>query len=361
MKRSNRSATQKDIAKIVGVSVQTVSRAINKTGYVEAKLLERIERVAKAINYTPNQLARALVKGYSKSIGVFVDGSAGYGPSAIVGSIESLARKHNFTVTVSVLGVNYETNRDKDETANNVKAIFENFSRIGVEAIICVQNNDDTNKVIDGLRMSVPVIFAIDNDIDGNAKLSMTRSSWYCIRINQQEGVEQIFDYLNECGHKNVLHIAGPLWSFDAQSRHNHAIKYAQKCGIKLEVILSDSWSAKDGYQICYKYFKELLDKHDDCQLPTAIFAANDLIALGAQKALTNLNIKIPDEVSIIGFDDFPGVDYAISSLTTIKQPFEELGQVIMQDLYDYFTDNKELDNKTISPQIVIRESVKRM
>jgi DNA-binding LacI/PurR family transcriptional regulator len=159
--------------------------------------------------------------------------------------------------------------------------------------------------------------------------------------------------HLIELGHRRILHIAGPATSSEANSRLRGYQRAMAEAGLEEQIIQGD-WTSETGYRLG-------VELNFDQKAPTAIFTANDHLALGLIKALSGRAISVPEDVSLVGFDDLPEAPYFFPALTTVRQDFTQLGELAMQMLLSDLAGNRRAKMATIKPQLVLRDSAARV
>lgn len=353
---TKKTVTINDVAQAAGVSVATVSRVVNNDEKVKPSTKRVVDDVIKQLGYRPNSTARSLATGKTNTIGVFVIGSSLSGPAAILSAVESRARELGFRILVNV----YDKNIEADELhKNEVKYILNDFLEANVDAIICVQSYRESAQMLYDFKTSVPMFFAV---YDSQFNFEDTNhDNKFFITINQKQGVKLAVEYVKELGHTNLLYIAGPKGSLDGGTRLDEMIRLSKEFALNLNVIDDMDWSPKGAYMAIQKLFGNSKNQSDEFKnsRPTAILTANDLQAFGVQKALYDLNIKVPNKISVIGFDDFFVSDFLIPSLTTVRQPYSSLGSEIMKTAHKVLKKEKIAKLSFIDTKLIIRDSVK--
>ena len=327
-----------DVARAAGVSHQTVSRVINDDPHVRPDTRRRVLEAIASLGYRPNNAARALVTHQSRTIGLIASGSTLNGPTQTMAAIESGARTAGMFLTVAMF-------RDQEYTRELLDETVDQFLRQGVDALVVIAPQAEMAQAARALRSPVPVILVTSLDTDsGAAGPARSRASSAApeatveagsagaglgrlatIWIDQADGVRQVTEHLAGLGHRRVAHISGPGSWTDARVRCAAWEREASRRGWGSLTVPSPDWSAASGYRIGTALLSSTPDER-----PTAVFAGNDLIALGVLRAGWDLGMRIPGDISVVGFDDFPGTDSAVPPLTTVAQPFEELGRLCM-------------------------------
>ncbi|HCQ89366.1 MAG TPA: LacI family transcriptional regulator [Clostridium sp.] len=328
--------TIKDVAKKANVSITTVSRVINKIeGYTNEETKKRILKVIEELDYKPNALARSLVTKRTKTIGLILpDISNPFFPS-IAKSVEDLVNELGYNL---ILCNSYD---DTEKEANYINVLKENC----VDGILL--NSKQTKDKYDIYKDDVPMVF-----IDRKPEVEIK----YGVFVDNYKGAYNATKHLIDLGHRSIACITGPkninttierLRGYKDALIDNHI-----ECDET--IIKSNDYAIEGGYEAA----KDLIKNHNI----TAIFTHDDLMACGVYKAAKELSYKIPDDISVVGFDDITLVEFLDPPLTTIKQPTEDIGKVSVEILMDLIENNK-IQGKIISldTELIIRESTKNI
>ena len=311
-----------EVAKAAGVSHQTVSRVINHSPNVSPATRAKVQAAIDRMGYRPSSAARALATQRTRTIALIAGGVSYFGPLSTIASIEGMARKHDLYVSISILN-DHEYTQDAFEQVAN--ACLEQ----GVEAFVFVAPTEPMVQAALGARIKVPRVLLTSSHGDADIDAAIAKShNIACLGIDQWGAMRTIAKHLSALGHTRALYLAGPFDWRDATTRRDAWAQESKAAGIDSTVINVDSWSGEDAYQRMGAYLNALADPKAD--LPTAIVAANDMQALGARRALYDHGFSVPHDVSLVGFDDMPGVDNALPPLTTISPDFPNLGVVAM-------------------------------
>lgn len=298
-----RAANIFDVARLAGVSHQTVSRVINDLPNVRAATRERVQQAIAQLNYSPSPAARALVTRRTRTIGLIVPGNADYGPASIMMHFNLAARAARYSVeTVALL----------DPDPPGVRSVVEALLRQRVDVIVLIVDDVAVLEVVRGLELGIPFV----------AVAASARRSPAIVSIDQYRGARSAVRHLAELGHRRILHVAGPPSATDAIERVRG---WRDELGARrLEIVepVHGDWTAQSGYDIGRSL---ALDG------ATAIFVANDHMAIGVLSALRERGLEIPTDVSVVGFDDLPESTYLYPPLTTVRQDFAALGGLMMQ------------------------------
>ncbi|WP_404434563.1 LacI family DNA-binding transcriptional regulator [Microbacterium lacus] len=327
---STRTANIFDVARLAGVSHQTVSRVINDLPNVRPATRARVEQAIAQLRYSPSPAARALVTRRTRTIGLVTPGVSDYGPTSIAMHFNFAAHAGRYNVeTVSAL--------EGDQAG--VRAVIEGLLRQRVDAIVLVVVDEDVLEVVRGLDLSVPVV----------ASASSARRSPLIVSIDQYRGARSAVRHLAELGHTRILHVAGPLRASDALERVRGWRDELAAHQLEVTDPRVGDWSAASGYEI---------GKTLDIEPGSAIFAANDHMAIGLLSALRERGLSIPADVSVVGFDDVPEAGYLYPPLTTVRQDFASLGVLMMQKVLIAVEEpDVKTEDTPIPTHLVVRQS----
>jgi len=327
---STRTANIFDVARLAGVSHQTVSRVINDLPNVRPATRARVEQAIAQLRYSPSPAARALVTRRTRTIGLVTPGISDYGPTSIAMHFNFAAHAARYNVeTVSAL--------EGDQAG--IRAVIEGLLRQRVDAIVLVVVDEDVLEVVRGLDLSVPVV----------ASASTARRSPLIVSIDQYRGARAAVRHLAELGHTRILHLGGPTRASDALERVRGWRD--ELAAHQLEVIEPrvGDWSAASGYEI---------GKTLDIAPGSAIFSANDHMAIGLLSALRERGLSIPNEISVVGFDDVPEAGYLYPPLTTVRQDFAGLGELMMQKVLVAVEEPEvKTEDTPIPTHLIVRQS----
>jgi len=322
-----------DVAKLAGVSHQTVSRVLNNHPNLKASTREKVEEAIRELNYRPNQAARQLVTSQSKLIGMMLTESELYGPSSILNAMEREARGAGY----SVLSISIDADKP-----DSWREGIEQLSRLDIDGVITIAL---PMRIVDEISQALPSIALVVVDTEPSNKFDV-------INIDNVFGAKAATTYLQELGHADIVHVSGPKNAYEAQMRRKGYESAMKKSGLRPEVIAGD-WSIETGFSIGEQIAIRT-------KLPTAIFCANDHLALGVLKALHLHSIRVPEDISLIGFDDIPESNYFMPSLTTVKQDFNLLGQTAMSKVLSQLKEATTRETLMIKPTLIAKESTQK-
>ncbi|MFF8971811.1 LacI family DNA-binding transcriptional regulator [Streptomyces sp. NPDC014995] len=289
-----------DVARLAGVSQKTVSRVFNGERYVSAEVRRRVLEAAEELGYRLNSAARALASGRTRSIGVVTLGTALYGPASLLIGIERAARDAGYALRV----VN-TLEGDPAGVAGAVESLLEQ----GVDGIV-VSEPIDEGAVL--RSVDVPVLVF-------GAPVAFGGPRVVAVGVGAEQLARTATEHLLDLGHVTVHHLAGPQQWFAARDRLDGWRAALAARGREQPPVIEGDWSAASGYAAG----RELaLDSG-----LTAVFAANDDMAIGLIRALSDAGLRVPDDVSVVGFDDIPVSAYVTPPLTTVRQPFDAVAR----------------------------------
>ncbi len=304
-----RRVTIYDIAKHAGVSTATVSRVMNSPELVAEPTLKKVRKSMEELAYIPSMVAAGMPKKRTNYIGIIIPDITNSFFSQLVRSIQDECESLNYSVIV----VNSDDNREKEKAY--IKFLY---SRRMDGVIVTAAGYKEKGYSEEELKlMNEMKMVLIDREIAGlNAPIIM---------VKNLQGAYNACRYLIESGHRKILYINGIKGTKTNEDRRNGYLKALKDAGINWKKEISGDFRLDISYKNTLSYWK----KHRD--LPTAIFAANDIMAIGAIRALEELNINVPEDVSIIGFDNIPFTDCVSPPLTTVSQPTKEIGKKAVQ------------------------------
>ncbi|AQM70480.1 ribose operon repressor [Vibrio campbellii] len=331
-------ATMKDIAKLAGVSTSTVSHVINKTRFVSEEISERVNNAAKELNYyAPSALARSLKVNRTKTIGMLVTTSTNPFFGEVVKGVERSCYHKGYSLILC------NTEGDNERMRESINTLLQ--KRVDGLILMCSSLEGERIDVFERYP-DIPVVV-----MDWGPMLFTSDK----IQDNSLRGGYLAAKYLIDCGHKEVGCITGPLIKHQAQMRYEGY----KRAMLEAELEFNANWIVESDFE-CeggYQAFKKMVERGP---LPSSIFVSNDMMAMGVINAANELGIQIPEQLSIIGYDDIHIAKFMSPSLTTIHQPKYRLGQAAVETLL------RKLDEKSdeaqvvqLEPTLVERKSVK--
>jgi len=322
-----------DVAKAAGVSAQTVSRVANGKDIVRPQTRDRVIAAMQQLGYRPNGAARALKAGRYRNIGVIMFTLSSYGNMRTLESIASEATTAGYALTLIPLDA---------ATQASVSGAFARLSEQAVDGIIIVIEAHLLHQADIELPTGMPVVV-----VDAGA-----RAQRPVVDTDQAQGARLATEHLLGLGHATVWHVAGPEESFSAERRRRSWEDTLRAHGATVPRVLRGDWSAESGYRAGLRLA-------DDAEV-TAVFAGNDQMAIGALRAFHERERPVPDEISVVGFDDMPESANFWPPLTTVHQHFEEVGVRALSALLRQVEGEEPAEPSLVPTELVVRQSTAR-
>lgn len=318
-----------DVAQRAGVSHMTVSRVLNGHPSIRESTRERVLRAIDELQYTRSSIARALARRRSMRIGVIVDSAEEWGPNSTVRAIERAAREHDYSVgTFTTAGA---------DDAQFVEGISELVAQ-GIDALCVIAPRVSS---LDRVRDSGGAIPTLVIGADGEDGLLVAA-------VDQRAGAAAAIAHLLDLGHRRIAHVSGPPDWYDARAREAVWREELTNAGLEPAVLHRGDWTSDSGYRIGTTI---------DPARVTAVFAGNDQMALGLIHALAVRGIRVPEDVSVVGFDDLPDARHFLPPLTTVRQDFDALGELAVRRLLEAVGGGEPGRQSVLTPQLVVRAS----
>ncbi|WP_374114127.1 LacI family DNA-binding transcriptional regulator [Bifidobacterium sp. ESL0763] len=318
-----------EVAKMAGVSHQTVSRVINHSQDVSDATRARVQSAIDALGYRPSNSARTLASHRSRTIGLIAGGIHFFGPSSSIASIESLARRHGFFMNVSMVHEALCTQEEFDELCRT-------FDEQNVDAFIFLTPTDVMFADACRARLSQPRVLVTSTH--GGLSMSQAgrlmdgaeRGCTAIVGIDQWGAMAEVARLVARFGHRSTLYFSGPLQWRDASTRLAAWRKATAAYSLDAQIVQCSSWDASEAYARMNHELEHLGSA--GATRPTVVVTANDAQALGVARALREHGLSIPGDISLVGFDDMTGMDNMLPPLTTVRPDFEELGTAAMRE-----------------------------
>lgn len=333
---ARRKPTINDVAQLAGVSFGTVSRVLNNAPDVSASTRERVLQIIKDIGYRRNRAATALVTSRSTSIGILSDGSPRFGPVGTLMALENVARKKGYATTVISVEKPYE---------DSVQAALDSLDDTGVGGIIVIAPLVDMAAAVWNATCRVPVEMI--------ATGASSTPNVFTYSENQELGARLATQHLIDLGHTDIAHFAGSMDWFDGRVRKRGWEAALRDAGLEPGLCIEGDWSPRWAYEAGLRLVRE-------GRIPQAIFAASDHTALGLIRAFAENGVRVPDDVSVVGFDDVEGSDFFLPPLTTVRQDFNALALMSTEVLLGAM-EGRDVDRTPIAPTLVVRASSTRV
>lgn len=324
----------RDVARVAEVSLQTVSRVANGEPNVNVDTRDRVLAVMRDLGYRPNLAARAMRRGSFKTIGIVYQGLHAVGTRRTVEAVSEYAALEGYATTLMPIAA---------ATGFATSGAFTRLEEMAVDVIVTIV----TSQVEYDTRLQFPDgVPTILLGPHGDPRVSSLYS-------DQAGGSTDAVRHLLEAGHEVVHHLAGPPGSFFGARRAETWAEILEAEGRRVPELLQGDWTARSGYLAV----KRMLETVPAAERPTAIFAANDQMALGAYRALYEAGLRIPDDVSVVGFDDIEEAADFSPPLTTIAQDWDLLGREVLRVASESLAGGAAQD-VLLPTRLVVRESV---
>jgi DNA-binding LacI/PurR family transcriptional regulator len=321
----------KDVAREAGVSYQTVSRVINDGPRVSVATRDRVRAVIAELGYQRNDAARTLVTNRSNTIGVIADASPRYGPVSTLAAVESAAREAGYTAVVATMS---------NPAPETVIDAFRGFTERGVEGIVVIAPRVPLAQATREVPVSIPVVVLAPGEASHDGLTVFFE--------DQELGARLATRHLIHLGHREVAHLAGSQDWLDGQVRLRGWQAELNAARLPALAVRYGDWSGDSAYRIGRRMIAE--------GLPSSIFIASDLMALGFMRALYEHDISVPGDISIVGFDDNEFAPQVFPPLTTVRQSFATVGSRCVEILLGLIA-GSPVDTSPATPQLIVRES----
>ncbi|MGZ6609328.1 MAG: LacI family DNA-binding transcriptional regulator [Solirubrobacteraceae bacterium] len=330
--RGRRAPVMSDVGRLAGVSHQTVSRVINGSLHVRPETRDRVLSAMRELNYRPNSVARALVTGRSNTLGVVTFDTTLYGPAATLYGVERAAHEASYFIIAMSL---------KAMDRSSVPEAIERLRRQGVDGILVITPQEQSAEALRHAPAVDTPLVAVEA---GPAQTVPV------VAIDQVAGAAAATQHLLDLGHETVWHINGPHDWVESQQRLHGWRTTLEQAGAVVPLPLTGDWSPRAGYELGRRLSAD--------RSITAIFVANDQMALGVLRAMHEAGREIPSQLSIVGFDDIPEAAYFSPPLTTVRQDFDEMGSRSVRLLLQMIeTGEAPPTSAAVQPQLILRES----
>ncbi len=324
-------ATLRDVARLAGVSYQTVSRYINNHPNISSKSRLAVQKAIEELNFKPNRLAQALNTGRSRTLQI-ITFDLDYYKYLLSGLLQTSSRLGYQTAFSAILDPSSDDELDH---------LMNNLAGRAIDGFIWLALlQSHTSEQLAQLCGDIPfVIIGANPGVESPS-----------VVMDQGYGVQMALQHLCNLGHRKIAEISGWLDSFDGISRHTAYLEFMNRNQLPA-CWVPGLFSFEDGYQ----GVKQLMAQGAEF---TALLCGNDKTAIGAIYALHELGLRVPQDVSVIGYDDTPGMDYHLPPLTTIRQDFQTLGQQAVEYLVTMLENpGTPVRQRVLYPQLVVRGS----
>lgn len=330
--------TINDVARLAGVSKRTVSRVINKSPMVGEKSRAKVTRIIAELGYQPNPQARGLAASRSYLIGMIYDNPDPYFIESVIRGISSVCLEHGYELVV------HPCEYTDGELPQNVI----NFtSRTKIDGVIIpppLSENDALSTALDEAMVPYVRLTAASMDLPHRS-----------VVYDERAGAKEMTDYLLSCGHRRIAYISGPEGRKSTEQRRHGFLDTMKQHGVEIdaEIILAGDYSFESGLRAG----ADLLEHRKP---PTAIFASNDLMAIGVINAIREKGLSVPHDISVAGFDDTEVASQIIPGLTSIRRPVRSMATQAALKLIAYIDGRKEEAalKCVLEPELVPRDSI---
>lgn len=330
---ASRALVMSDVAARAGVSHQTVSRVVNGHPNVAPHTRERVERAIRELGYRPNTAARALVTGSTRTIGFVAVNINQYGPAQTLVGLERAARAAGYSLSVTVLD---------EATADAMHDAVDRFVAQSVDAVLALATYDDAAEALHLVHTPLPLV-----TVQSGGAVEEP-----AVGVDQVAGARLATRHLLDLGHRTVHHVTGPADSQEARDRITGWRAELAAAGADVPVSVDGDWTPSSGYEAG----RLLAARRRAGEDVTAVFLANDQMALGLLAALHEEGLEVPRDVSVVGFDDLPEAPYLTPPLTTVRQDFAELGHRAVELVLARLA-GRELHPEPVPPTLLVRAS----
>src|SRR5579871_685868 len=310
--REGLAASIKDVASKAGVSIATVSHVLNGTRGTRPQTRQRVLAAAQDLGYSQNQSARNLAMGRSTLLGLIISDIRNPFFPEVTAAFQDQALVHNMDALV------VNTNYDAHRTLNSVKRMI----GLQVPAVAILTSQIDPGVMNMLAEQRIAAVY-----------LDLGRVDRYVsnILLDYEHGIAEALEYLRNLGHERIAYIGGPLSLHSAQRRKKAFTESATQLGLDPAYAIDADFTVKGGYFACSKLLSSAA--------PTAILAGNDLTAIGVLHRAFDGGIRVPDDLSVVGFDDILIAEFTQPALTTVAVPRTEIGKVAFQALWTMISD----------------------
>lgn len=326
-------ATLKDVAREARVSMASVSRALNGTGVVREEIRARIVEAAARLNYVPNVGAQSLMTRRTRMIGVLLHSFHGEFFSELVRGVDDAARKRGLHVLIS------SSHNDPTETAAALRTMIGR-----VDGLLALLPHVDGKFLRDTVGDALPVVLLSTADAD---------HAYASLYVDNYGGARSMMKHLIASGHRRIAHLAGPAENMDAQERlRGYRDALTQALPGAAEQVLQGDFTEDSGYHAAQRILRSE-------QRPNAVFAANDMMAIGCMSALMEAGMRVPQDIAVAGFDDIPTARFVRPALTTVQVKIADLGARALERLAAGIQDPAALTptTDTVAAEVVVRGS----
>ncbi|WP_234434274.1 LacI family DNA-binding transcriptional regulator [Streptomyces sp. NRRL F-5126] len=332
-----------DVAQVAGVSHQTVSRVLSDHPNVRDSTRADVQRAIEELGYRRNSSARALVTRRTHTLGVVACNPTLFGPSSTLAGLEEAAREQGYLVSTVTL---------RRYSASALKGAVEHLSDWGVEGIVVIVPYREAVNALTEFRLPFPVV-----TVEGGHTLPIPGVS-----VDQELGARLVTRHLLAAGHPTVWHVAGPSNWLEAEARISGWRSALEEAGAVVPPPLQGDWTPLSGYRAGQELAGRVAGADTRAGIPgvSAVFVANDQMALGVLRALREAGVSVPGQVAVAGFDDIPEAEYFAPPLTSVRQDFGAVGQASIRLLLSRIEsrgNGADDEHIVIEPRLIVRGS----
>jgi len=327
----NKRITMREVADLAGVSYQTVSRVVNEMRDVAPKTRERVLKLLGEVGYRPNLTARELANQQSSVVGVVIFGTRYQGPTQIMVSIEQAAKEMGFSVMFTGIA---------EESVDEIRRAVTELCSHQVRGVLIHLPIEIELSHLEKVCRDIHLV-AVDSDFGFKTT---------SVFVNQELGSRLATRHLIKLGHRQIGFLGAPLIWRAAKLRYEGWRKELMAHHLAPGPRFEADWSAAGGFSVTRDF---IIKRREEI---SALVVANDQMAIGAIRAFEEQRIRVPDDISIVGFDDIPEAGFIRPPLTTIKQDFAELGKLSVLCLVDQLN-GKVCRDRTIRPKLIERNT----
>lgn len=326
-----RAPTMADVAAEARVSHQTVSRVVNRVPGVRPETAERVQAAITSLGYRPNQSARLLASTRSRMVGVATWGTSQFGPQQVLLALDSAARSAGYRLSLRTL---------HDLTERGTREGVEELLELGVEAVVLIVPHETVLRFAQEVDLGLPTV-VVEGDL---SQTPLTAG------VDNVQGAQLATRHLLELGHHTVVHVAGPPGWSEAHARVEGWRAELQAWDRPVPPLRwGGDWTARSGYDAGVSLARD--------KAVTAVFCANDQMAMGVMAAMREAGRRVPEDVSVVGFDDLPESAFLAPPLTSIRQDFAELGRRTMGLVERVLAGEPEPSVDLVPTTLVVRAS----
>lgn len=321
-----------DVARLAGVSHTTVSRVLNNEQYVKEETASRVRLAMSDLGYRPNLSARSLVTNKSTILGVLI-----IPDSNLVGSLRILTA---INLEASKVGFQTSITSSENTSVEGLRNAMHRLLDQNPAGVVIISSRKDGLDELVLVAQNFPLVFC----------KAGPDSFEYRVKLENEAAAISATNHLISWGHREIVHLSGPLGLIDSDERRLGFEKAMHESGLGSEMIYEGDWSADSGYNLGQKLIKSKRNF-------TAVFAGNDKMALGLIHALKANNMRVPNDVSLVGFDDLEESKHFRPALTTVRQDFEEFGSRSVAMIQSQISGETAPILNPILPELVSRNS----